>query len=166
LNEEPLPTHPHLRAAISGTDSLTLIPWGFRLKSTGQLAAEQGDDQTQFADLYLIGPPGAREVIVAHDRPEVLSNRARSALLDWAALVGHRRIWLPQEVVDLPSAFSPIEAASTECAVCGIRLCAGGFGFWMAVRSTGWFPNRCSACGGHLAQWRLASADPKGGVAR
>lgn len=103
------------------------------------------------ADLTVLGRGLEREVIA-----KVLANgggaTAERALAGWAAATGHRRLWLPSQVVELelPVRFGK---ASTTCSNCGYFYREGAPEFWAMVRENGTFPTYCLVCGGDLPQW-------------
>ena len=84
---------------------------------------------------------------LAGDRPS-----ARAALVRHARDAGYRRLWLPDDVVELP-AWRP-GRATTRCTGCRATLTDGEPGFWATVRSSGCFPTVCPLCGSDLPQWR------------
>jgi hypothetical protein len=100
----------------------------------------------------------AAEVVVcflAADGP-----KACAAITGWAHDVGYRRLWLPDEVVELPG---PAEGeAETRCRGCGVLLCDGGPAFWERVRTVGRFPAGCPLCGADLPQWNVCQRSPGG----
>jgi hypothetical protein len=78
---------------------------------------------------------------------------ARRALSEWAALVGYRRLWLPDRVVELEPP-PPVGSASVRCPTCTSVWTDSSPGFWAMVRRNGHFPGYCPACGGSLPEWR------------
>jgi hypothetical protein len=85
----------------------------------------------------------------------------RAAIANWARDVGYRRLWLPDDLIELPG---PAEApAETRCTGCGARFVDGAPGFWAGVRAAGRFPAMCPLCGGDLPQWRVKASDPAEG---
>ncbi|HEX2102188.1 MAG TPA: hypothetical protein VHF51_00945 [Solirubrobacteraceae bacterium] len=100
-----------------------------------------GDVATEAIARFLTGDgPGARDAIAA-----------------WARDVGYRRLWLPDDLVELPG---PAEGrAETRCSGCAARFADGAPGFWAGVRAAGRFPAMCPLCGGDLPQWRVHGAD-------
>jgi hypothetical protein len=82
---------------------------------------------------------------------------ARAAIAGWARDVGYRRLWLPDDLLELPG---PAEGtAETRCSGCAARFADEAPGFWASVRASGRFPAMCPLCGGDLPQWRVRSAD-------
>jgi hypothetical protein len=82
---------------------------------------------------------------------------ARRLLADWAALVGYRRLWLPDRVIDLDPP-PPVGAVSVRCPTCTSVWADSSDAFWAMVRRNGHFPGYCPACGGSLPEWRPARA--------
>jgi hypothetical protein len=102
-----------------------------------------GDDDELVATL----PPNAPR----------LDRAARRVLADWAALVGYRRLWLPDRVIDLDPP-PPVGTASVRCPTCTSVWADDSARFWTVVRKCGHFPGFCPACGGSLPEWRLGRA--------
>jgi hypothetical protein len=83
---------------------------------------------------------------------------ARAVIVDWAGVVGYRRVWFSDELVELPG---PVEGvADTRCSGCAARFVDAEPGFWAHVRTAGRFPAMCPLCGGDLPQWRVREARP------
>jgi hypothetical protein len=80
---------------------------------------------------------------------------AEAAILGWAPAVGYRRVWLPSRVVTFGDPAPPLGCAAVTCPTCGATWEDGSAGFWERVRSDGWFPARCPACGGSLPEWSV-----------
>jgi hypothetical protein len=85
---------------------------------------------------------------------------ARRVLSEWAALVGYRRLWLPDRVIELDPP-PPVGSASVRCPTCTSVWSDSSAGFWATVRRNGHFPGYCPACGGSLPEWRPAPAAPR-----
>ncbi len=143
---------PDFRATIA-RGSVRLVDWTPWLATSGPLNTllqERGRAGVAIADLDVIREDDeATELVVrflAGDRPA-----ARAALRRHARDAGYRRLWLPDQVLDLP-AWRP-GRASTRCSGCRATLTDGEPGFWAAVRSSGCFPTVCPLCGSDLPQW-------------
>lgn len=76
---------------------------------------------------------------------------ARATLLGWAATLGYRRAWLPDEVVGLDPCGGG--TARTRCDACRMEWVDGAPEFWLAARHSGRFPLGCPLCGHDLPQW-------------
>ncbi len=75
-------------------------------------------------------------------------------LVDWARHTGYSAVWLPDGLVRIPPAEQAIGGgASVICPSCGARWQDSRPGFWEQVRGHGYFPDRCSLCGGPLPEW-------------
>jgi hypothetical protein len=86
-----------------------------------------------------------------------IDRAARRVLTEWAALVGYRRLWLPDRVVELDPP-PPVGTATVRCPTCASVWADSSPGFWALVRRNGHFPGYCPACGGSLPEWRPARA--------
>jgi hypothetical protein len=73
-------------------------------------------------------------------------------IVDWAALVGYERVWLPDGIVHLEG-WDPGLRVETRCTGCRNRLVDGSRDFWAWVHSRGYFPMMCLLCGADLPQW-------------
>lgn len=160
LNDQP--TTPHVRATIHG-DTVTLTPWGPVLKPDPSID-QPSDDQPEapvIIDLEYIGEAGSREVIVCGPASEPLPEQARAALIDWASSVGLARIWLPDQVIDLPDEVAADQLAVVSCPTCLTEFRCGGMTFWKGVRQYAIFPTGCRVCGATLPQWTLEAQGEK-----
>jgi hypothetical protein len=86
-----------------------------------------------------------------------LGRAARRVLADWAALVGYRRLWLADRVLELEPP-PPIGTAAARCPTCTSVWSDSSVTFWSMVRANGHFPGFCPACGGSLPEWRPVRA--------
>lgn len=149
-------SHPDFRATITRT-RLTIVPWGRWLADSGPLAEfeEHVDDGIALADLGVVRDDRglADEVVVEWLCGD--GRGVRSTLIRWAATVGYRRIWLPDEMIQLTDAALVGGRARTRCRSCGGRLASGDTEFWVTVRCMGAFPPACPLCGGDLPQWTV-----------
>lgn len=148
------PVDPDLRATVRPDGTVRLVPWGPALVSGGPLLAmlrARAPRGLVVADLEILredpeGPVG--EVAVSF-----LVGDERHALCGWAASVGYRRIWFPDEVVDLEPL--PPTVARVRCTGCRSAMEDGSPAFWAHVRLTGAFPSMCVLCGSDLPQWSV-----------
>jgi len=116
-------------------------------------------------DLRFAGADGDEVVATVPPNAPRLPRAARRVLAAWAALVGYRRLWLPDSVVALEPP-PPVGTASVRCPTCTSVWADDSARFWTVVRESGHFPGFCPACGGSLPEWRLASPGaPRGGAA-
>ena len=153
---------PDFRATIA-RGRVRLVDWTPWLATSGPLNTllqERGRAGVAILDLDVIREDGQSIELVARflagDRPP-----ARAALVRHARDAGYRRLWLPDDVVELP-AWRP-GRASTCCTGCRATLTDGEPAFWATVRSSGCFPTICPLCGSDLPQWRQipsAADDP------
>ena len=135
---------------------LTLNDWTPALANAGPIANHfrgRAEEGVAIADVTVIRN--------AHGEPEGIvdfmthgdQGAAEDALIAWAQLVGHRRIWLEGRVVDtdgLPAS----GAVGATCPTCGAHWEEHNLEFQTYVRSQGVFPSWCPLCGGTLPQWR------------
>jgi hypothetical protein len=155
MADDPLP-HPWARATIA-RGTVTLNPWYPALLRGGPAGMALGRLARRgvaLADLTAEGEPYQEELLVryvgATRTPE-----ADAALLDWAQLVGYRRVWLPDRVADLDPVEPDLGAAETACRTCRSTWRDEGPEFWDGVRHAGAFPSFCPACGSSLPEWRV-----------
>lgn len=155
--------NPDFRATITG-GNLTLVVWHDNLfRPTGPAGHYFRGRQrgVVIADLTVIRDDEAgtpEELIV-----DVLSGRLeggrRRQLLEWAASLGYRRLWLPGEVVEPPREVDHAgDVVGTRCVACRSRWQDDGFDFWEMVRRWGHFPMACPVCGCDLPQWSVEAA--------
>jgi hypothetical protein len=146
--------HPTCRAAICD-GHVTLNPWMPGLRGHGPEPSGFRTIRAALADLTVLGEDD--ELIVTPVPRVPWTAEAEAALLEWAAVAGHRRVWLPGRVVtfDAPAAVGHV---AVDCPTCGAHWEDGEPAFWERVRRLGWFPGTCLACGGSLPEWSLAPA--------
>lgn len=154
---------PDFRATITG-GHLTLVPWHANLflptGPAGHHFRRRRQRGVVIADLTVIRDDDGRpDELIA----EVLSGRLeggrRAQLLEWAASLGYRRLWLPGEVVEPPCEESHAgEPVGTRCVACRARWQDESFRFWEMVRRWGHFPMACPVCGCDLPQWSVSGA--------
>jgi hypothetical protein len=152
-----LADEPFLRATIAGGE-LTLNP---PLRGT----IRGGPASMTFArlrgvvlvDLRPVGHEGDELVATVPQNAPPLDRAARRVLAQWAALVGYRRLWLADRVVELEP-LPPIGTAAVRCPTCSSEWADGSAGFWAMVRANRHFPGYCPACGGSLPEWRPVAA--------
>ena len=92
-------------------------------------------------------PSGERELTVARSFGSELAGRAETVLLEWAALIGCRRVWLPDRLVDLGERLVPAvtEIEAEPCPTCGVTADeAALIEELVTLRSRG--PVGCSTC--------------------
>ena len=116
-------------------------------------------------DLRFTGAGDDEVVATVPPNAPRLPPAARRVLGAWAALVGYRRLWLPDGVVELEPP-APVGTASVRCPTCTSVWADDSARFWTVVRESGHFPAFCPACAGSLPEWRLARpAAPRGATA-
>jgi hypothetical protein len=152
--DETSQTIPAYRLTIRRNGQIRATPWAPWMANHGPmyvLLEQRGRRGVTLADLTVLRDDAgiASEVIV-----EFLSEGApdhRPRLLEWAAFVGYRRVWFPEEVVDVEPV--PGGQAETRCACCGARIVDETPALWQYVRGRGAFPTACIICGAELPQW-------------
>ena len=146
---------PDLRVTVR-RGRVRIIDWAPWLVTDGPmwtLVEARGRAGVAIADISVVRDEHVKAVeavaaFLAGDTPD-----ARHALTDWARDVGYRRLWLPDEVIELPG---PTEGlAEVRCTGCGARLADGHPRFWAHVHASGRFPTACPLCGCDLPQWRV-----------
>lgn len=118
------------------------------------LIEARGRAGVAFADLTVVRDDDTASELVAAflicDTPA-----ARATLASWAATIGYRRLWLPDQVLELPA--GPLGGTATVvCPGCRARWIDAATDFWLGVRRVGHFPTVCPLCGGDLPQWTVA----------
>ncbi len=99
-------------------------------------------------------------VIEDEYQPEVIATiKAGSAqaivdpLTSWAQALGYRRLWLPDNVIDIEVADGP-KSYGTTCPTCHAEWSDDSPEFWQASVRQGSFPAFCWVCGGLMPQWQ------------
>lgn len=139
-----------------------LVNWGRGLPPEGhctRFSMPEGGAGVCIADLAVVrdGDCAATELVVdvrCGDRPA-----HRQALVDWAATVGYRRLWMDGEVAEMTP--TPGGRAQTRCSGCRVRLVDSDVSFWNFVRQHGAFPSSCCLCGADLPQWTVVRQTPQ-----
>jgi hypothetical protein len=113
-------------------------------------------DGVVLVDLRHAGEDDEELVATVPPNAPPITTAARRTLADWAAVVGYRRLWLPDRVLELepPDALG---TAEVRCPTCTATWADGSPRFWATVRANGHFPGYCPACGGSLPEWRTAA---------
>jgi len=145
-----------LRATIAG-GSLTLNP-PLRGTIRGGPASMTLTrlDSVVLVDLRPAGEDDDELVATPPPNAPAIGRPARRVLTQWAALVGYRRLWLPDAVVDLEPP-PPVGTATVRCPTCASGWADSSEGFWSTVRRNRHFPGYCPACGGSLPEWSTAT---------
>jgi hypothetical protein len=155
-SEHPTPC---CRATITQGTIVTLTEWLPWLVEDGPYR-ELLDDVSQrgivLADLTIVAGDRGRELIVRFIPDGPGTDEAADALLDWAGTVGHRRVWLPDRVVDVAESLVPAEPVESTCRNCYTTWEDSSASFWLIVRRHGRFPSICIVCGHPLAEWQVA----------
>lgn len=133
------------------------VPWlAGRGPSRPLLHAQATRAGALFADLEVVRERDvARELVVVPLAGAL--GPVRATLLDWAALVGYRRVWLPGELVPVePTCGGEV---AVRCPTCGAVHAEDDGHFWQTTRMNGRFPVQCPLCGGTLPQWRPCAVE-------
>jgi hypothetical protein len=147
---------PDYRAVVRGSE-IRLCAWRPHLIGdgpVGSLVTEAADDEVVIADVAIHkGARDAAEVIVS---PAIggLGESAKASVTLWAASVGYKRLWFPNELIELPQ-WEP-GTARVDCPACGAHWEDDSPEFWNFVREVCAFPVSCLLCGGDLPQWEVA----------
>jgi hypothetical protein len=141
-----------LRATIAGGE-LTLNPPLAGTITGGPAAMTLARlRDVALVDLRRAGEDDDELVATVPPNAPPLRRPARRVLCAWGALVGYRRLWLPDEVVDLEPP-PPIGTATVRCPTCTSTWADSSDCFWATVRANHHFPGYCPACGGSLPEW-------------
>lgn len=150
--------HPDFRMTLRPDRHIRVVDWGPWLATDGPMTTllhEREQHGMLIADLEVLrDDDGTALELIVHLRCGRLLLH-RDTLCQWARVVGYRRVWVDDEVVDLLPA--PGGEARTTCTGCGVELIDGGTSFWEYVRRAGAFPAVCAVCGSDLPQWSVAS---------
>ena len=166
LTDDPTETEfelltPSYRATVRG-GQLSITEWGSVLMSLEKLrtsAADTEDDQATIVDLVIIGEH-RDELIVSRSSKRHDGKNVGQTLLNWASQVGYRRVWLPDQVVDIEPSADQIGTAKLDCPTCMNEFTGEGPEFWLMVRKAKMFPHFCPACGCEVPQWEVSSEAP------
>ena len=104
------------------------------------------------ADLELHIVQGQHESVIQF-HTQAPSEAQTDQLVGWATRVGHRRIWINDEVVSLQDELPELVPVATTCPCCSARWCEHSWDFWSSVVGFGFFPFGCPICGGDMPQW-------------
>jgi hypothetical protein len=135
-----LTLNPPLRGTIRGGPASMMFA-----RLDGVVLVDLRDAGEDDDELVATPPPNA----------PAIGRAARRVLTDWAALVGYRRLWLPDAVVDLDPP-PPVGIATVRCPTCASGWADSSESFWAMVRRNRHFPGYCPACGGSLPEWSRA----------
>lgn len=128
---------------------MTLNAWGSGLLRRGPAAMLLKDARAGLVDLHR---PADDELVVERVADAPWGAEHAHTLLQWAATVGYRRVWLPDRPVDL-DASAAVRRAFVTCPTCGLRWEDDSPEFWESVLEAGHFPGYCLGCGGSLPEW-------------
>jgi hypothetical protein len=172
MNDPDTCSQPDFRATIV-RGQLTIVGWQPHLMSSwgpcNTHLRNRNRDRAGIgiADLSVIREPDQQlELIVKFlcggHRADV-----RDAITGWAASLGYRRVWLPDEIIELDGAdVAAGERASTRCRTCRTRWEDDDPDFWLTARRWGIFPLVCPLCGGDLPQWQVERGSTGPSMAR
>ena len=151
MDENGNTQRPFARACIR-TGRVTLNPWNPRMIRGGPMAMHMRRVRAALVDLFQVDED---ELIVEPVARSRFSSEDAGVIVAWARRVGYRRVWLPDEVIELEG--EPAGgAAKVLCRSCGARWEDESHNFWLRVREQGHFPGYCPACGGSLPEWELS----------
>jgi hypothetical protein len=161
MNERMPFGQPDYRTTLS-RDRLSLIPWSpWMLGSAGPANRLLCQGRTALlADLTVVRDDDLRprEVIIS-ELAKDSGLRLRSAIVDWASLLGYERVWFSDDVIKLdPAAAVAGELVGTTCATCASEWSDGSPEFWISAQRSGVFPLFCPICGHPVPQWSVLSS--------
>lgn len=108
------------------------------------------------ADLRIMREPDNRADLLVDVLSGDLGREAHDVLVDWATILGYRRVWLPDSIFTIDADLDRVgERAATRCPACRSRWEEDAWEFWTAVRHWGHFPLSCPLCGGDVPQWQV-----------
>jgi hypothetical protein len=142
-----------LRATIAHGELTLNPPLGGTIRGGPASMTFARLDGVVLVDLRYAGEDDDELVVTTPPNAPAIGRAARRVLTDWAALVGYRRVWLPDAVVDLEPP-PPVGTATVRCPTCTSVWSDDSEGFWATVRENGHFPGYCPACGGSLPEWK------------
>jgi hypothetical protein len=159
------PGGPALRATIAG-GRITLNPHlaGTILGGPAAMTFERLEGVV-LVDLAYAGADDDELVAIVPPNAPRVGRAARRALAEWAALVGHRRLWLPDRVLELEPP-PPVGTVAARCPTCTSVWADDSPRFWATVRENGHFPGYCPACCASLPEWRPVPAGARGPARR
>jgi hypothetical protein len=152
-DEEPELT-PTWRATIRG-EKLMLTGWAQWMITGGPLGAllpARARSGVTIADLTVHGAEEDEISVSFLVRAKSAPERAEAVLIDWAGKVGHRRVWLPDRLVEIEPDPEAIARASVRCEACHAKWSDATPEFWLGVREAKAFPKWCPVCGCELPQ--------------
>ena len=160
-NEDEPELTPTWRATIRG-EKLMLTGWAQWMITGGPLGAllpARARSGVTIADLTVHGAEGDEISVRFLVRARRTEDRAEELLIDWAGKVGHRRVWLPDRLVEIEPDPEAITRASVRCDVCHAKWSDATPEFWLGVREARAFPKWCPVCGCELSQWVTGAMD-------
>jgi hypothetical protein len=156
-HDELTPEHDHYLRATIAAGRITLNPPLHGTITGGPASMTLARlDGVVLVDLRHAGEDDEELVATVPPNAPPITTAARRTLADWAAVVGYRRLWLPDRVLELepPDALG---TAEVRCPTCTATWADGSPRFWSTVRANGHFPGYCPACGGSLPEWRTVA---------
>ena len=162
---------PFLRATITARGICLNPPApGIITGGPATMTLRQLRGRAVLVDLRVAGDDDAELIASTPPNAPRLDKRSLRRLIRWAGVVGYRRLWFPDGVVEL-EAPDGLPTAQVVCPTCTARWADSSAPFWEMVREFGHFPGYCSACGGSLPEWEVPrrrgrSGDSAGQAAR
>ena len=141
----------HHRAVIL-PEQLFVVPRAPDLVAPGPRGAVLASSFAAGAVLADLEGDGRDLTVIALAADEAPLQATVPRLARWAALVGYERLWSPGALASLEPAACPLGEVVMRCGICRTALRDWTPGFWAMVRARRLFPDRCTVCGGALAQ--------------
>ena len=138
------------------------VDGGVRLGGAGSYAALAAACLGYETALVTVAPPDDPLLDPLRRVPRLQVHCVPSAVMTTFALDyadGHRRLWLPDRLVEIERDPEAITHASVRCDVCHARWSDGTPEFWLGVREAKAFPKWCPVCGCELPQWVTRAMD-------
>jgi hypothetical protein len=154
MDDFPRSDRPFCRACIR-SGKLTLNSWTPRLIRGGPMAMNMRTVRAALVDMFVVDGDELIVEPVPHSR---FTGQDAEAITIWAQRVGYRRIWFPDQMIELEGEPAGGEA-KVRCRSCGARWEDSSYKFWLRVRESGCFPGSCPACGDSLPEWDVAEPE-------
>jgi hypothetical protein len=155
--EPPPDPDPDFRATYRAR-RLTVVRWFPGLADIGPPASffrQREKAGTAIADLTVHESKLGDELSLTFKSAGRNRLAAERAIAGWAALVGFRRVWYYNRLVEIEPSVGPNDTAAVTCTTCGQLWSDEGQRFWSMVIRAHAFPSFCPLCGADLPVWKI-----------